>query len=208
MSAQVKEFAKDGRPLFIGFVCLADIVIAAASYHNWLWLALAAGLVFFFVIEYFIHRFILHGLMKAVLPQAYEGHVRHHIEPTTMKFMLTPNVYNVPGYVAIWVVGWLITRNVPIMAAFIVGVSLAQLNYEWTHFVSHRPIVPKTAWGKWMKKFHLLHHYKNEHYWFGVTHPTLDHLFRTDPDKDTVPLVPPPTEVPPRPSRQGKTRSM
>ncbi|MDQ0188284.1 sterol desaturase family protein [Alicyclobacillus cycloheptanicus] len=203
MNAYMKEFAKDARPLFIGLVLAADVVAAVVlgglrGYHLSMLYYFLGGLLFFFIIEYFIHRFILHGLMKIVLPKAYEGHVQHHIEPTEMKYLLTPNLYNIPGYIAVWVVGWLLTRNVPCMAAFVVGTSLSQLNYEWTHFVSHRPIIPRTRWGKWMKKFHLLHHYKNENYWFGVTHPTMDILFHTDPDRDSVPKVDPPTELPAR----------
>lgn len=205
MNQHLKEFFSDTRPVFIGLVFLAEIaVVWYTGYSNWLWLAFVAGLFFFFVIEYFIHRFILHGLMKAVLHKAYEGHVRHHMTPTEMKYLLTPNVYNLPGYVAIWIAGWLLTKNPSLIAALVAGISLSQLNYEWTHFVSHRPIVPRTSWGRWMKKFHLLHHYKNEHYWFGVTHPAMDVLLRTDPEQKSVATISPPTEVPVRKPRSAR----
>lgn len=191
----VREFARDQRPLFISAVFAVDIVYAATDYSNWMWLGVLSGLVFFFLIEYFIHRFILHGLMRKILPKAYEGHVQHHLKPAELKYLLTPNIYNVSGYVAVWFVTWLVTGHAAITAAFVAGVCLAQLNYEWTHFVSHRPIVPRTAMGRWMKKFHLLHHYMNENYWFGVTHPTMDALFHTSPDKTNVDRIGVPTNV-------------
>lgn len=182
----VKEFATDRRPLFIGVVFVVDFAATVANYRNILWLFILSGAAFFFLIEYFIHRFILHGLMRAILPRAYEGHVQHHLQPTEMRFLLTPNTYNLPGYAAIWLVSWLVTGRPAVTAAFVSGICLAQLNYEWTHFVSHRPIVPRTAMGRWMKKFHLLHHYMNENYWFGVTHPTMDVLFHTSPNRHNV----------------------
>ncbi|WDL96971.1 sterol desaturase family protein [Alicyclobacillus sp. ALC3] len=189
-----REFATDSRPLLIAAVFAVDLAAWAAHYRNWMWLVVLAGLAFFYIIEYFIHRYILHGLMRRILPKAYEGHVHHHITPTQMKYLLTPNVYNLPGYIAIWLATWAVTGRVTTTAAFVCGVCLAQLNYEWTHFVSHRPIVPRTAVGRWMKKFHLLHHYMNENYWFGVTHPAMDMLFHTAPDKHKVEHVAPPSE--------------
>lgn len=193
-----REFATDSRPLFIAAVFAVNLAVWAYRYHNWLWFVVLAGLLFFYIIEYFIHRYILHGLMRTVLPRAYEGHVHHHIEPTQMKYLLTPNVYNLPGYIAIWLGTWAVTGRTSVAAAFVCGVCVGQLNYEWTHFVSHRPIVPRTAIGRWMKKFHLLHHYMNERYWFGVTHPTMDVLFHTAPDKHSVDHVAPPTKYLPR----------
>lgn len=191
----VREFASDQRPLFIAAVFVMDFLYAATDYHNWMWIGILAGVVFFFLIEYFIHRYILHGLMRRMLPKAYEGHVQHHLTPTQIKYLLTPNVYNLSGYVAIWIVTWLVTGHAAATAAFVCGVCLAQLNYEWTHFVSHRPIVPRSRVGRWMKKFHLLHHYMNENYWFGVTHPTMDVLFHTSPDKRRTDHIVPPGEV-------------
>jgi 4-hydroxysphinganine ceramide fatty acyl 2-hydroxylase len=185
-----KEFLRDHRVMFISFVLLADIVVTLTRpYNPHLWLALLAGVLLFYFIEYITHRFVLHGILKLILPKAYEGHVVHHQLPTELKYMLTPNVYNVPGYIIVWALTFLITRSTLLTAALVVGTSASQLYYEWAHFVSHRPIVPNTPWGKWMKKFHLLHHYKNENYWFGVTNPTLDMVMGTNPDKDEVETV-------------------
>ncbi|MCL6626603.1 sterol desaturase family protein [Alicyclobacillus shizuokensis] len=185
-----KEFLRDHRVLFLSLVLAADIVVALIQpYRPILWLAIIAGIVLFYFIEYITHRFVLHGILKIILPKAYEGHVVHHQLPTELKYMLTPNVYNMPGYIVYWVVGYLGTRSALITAGLIVGTSLAQLYYEWTHFVSHRPIVPRSAWGRWMKKYHLLHHYKNENYWFGVTNPSLDMVMGTNPRRDEVDTV-------------------
>ena len=42
------------------------------------------------------------------------------------------------------------------------------------------PMIALTVWR------HRLHHYKNEHYWFGVTSTVGDHLLGTTPEQSTV----------------------
>ena len=42
------------------------------------------------------------------------------------------------------------------------------------HFIAHRDYVPKTEAGKWMKRYHLRHHFVNEKLWFGVSNPAMD----------------------------------
>lgn len=60
------------------------------------------------------------------------------------------------------------------------------LMYEWKHFIAHVPIKPKTKFGRWVKKLHLLHHHKNENYWYGVSTPFVDVLFGTLKDEKEV----------------------
>ncbi|MNG24021.1 hypothetical protein D3C84_1086960 [compost metagenome] len=61
------------------------------------------------------------------------------------------------------------------------------LVYEWKHYIAHRPIQPASKLGKWVKRTHLLHHYKNENYWYGVSTPFVDALFGTLKDEKDVP---------------------
>ncbi len=83
-------------------------------------------------------------------------------------------------------IGFLISGELAFGLALFVGAACTLLYYEWTHFIAHRPVQPKSAWGKWVKKLHLLHHYKNENYWFGVTNPSMDYLFGTMKDGKDV----------------------
>ncbi len=71
------------------------------------------------------------------------------------------------------------TASISLTLAFVSGVITFLLYYEWTHLWHNRPIQPWTPWGKWMKKVHLWHYFKNEHFWFGVTQPFYDVLFGT-----------------------------
>jgi 4-hydroxysphinganine ceramide fatty acyl 2-hydroxylase len=182
------EFLTDRRVLFLLSVSTVSLIgTLTFPLHTMDWLALAGGVVVWYFTEYIVHRFILHGILAKVMPKAYDGHARHHSHPEELKYLLTPNHYNIPGYVFFAVIAYLVTRHFDTTSAFLLTLSLSQIYYEWSHFVSHRPIVPLSPWGKWMKKFHLLHHFKNEHYWFGVTNATLDVLVGSDPEPSKVP---------------------
>jgi sterol desaturase/sphingolipid hydroxylase (fatty acid hydroxylase superfamily) len=55
-------------------------------------------------------------------------------------------------------------------------VTFAILHYEWVHYVAHVPYRPRTPIGRWIKQYHLRHHFISEKFWFGVSNPALDLL--------------------------------
>jgi sterol desaturase/sphingolipid hydroxylase (fatty acid hydroxylase superfamily) len=60
-------------------------------------------------------------------------------------------------------------------------------SYEWCHFLIHTPYRPRGRYYRAIWRGHRLHHYKNEHYWFGVTSTLGDQLLGTAPDQADVP---------------------
>jgi sterol desaturase/sphingolipid hydroxylase (fatty acid hydroxylase superfamily) len=64
-------------------------------------------------------------------------------------------------------------------ASALFGMMLAILHYEWVHYVAHIPYQPRTRLGRWIKRYHLRHHFISEKHWFGVSNPTLDGVFGT-----------------------------
>jgi len=140
------------------------------------------GLSLFFVSEYATHRFLFHmpppksTLLRKLI---YRLHYHHHEEPNDLHLLFLPVWYTIPQVLLVGGAAWLVTGRFALGAAFASGSMLLLMYYEWCHFVAHRPITPLTAWGRWMKKYHLWHHFKNEHYWYGVTNPSLDLLLGT-----------------------------
>jgi sterol desaturase/sphingolipid hydroxylase (fatty acid hydroxylase superfamily) len=59
------------------------------------------------------------------------------------------------------------------------GIMLAILHYEWVHYVAHILYQPRTRLGRWIKQYHLRHHFISEKHWFGVSNPSLDGVFGT-----------------------------
>lgn len=154
-----------------------------------IWLAFVAGLILYMVGEYTTHRFLFH--MKPpkkpfLLKLIRRLHYDHHEYPNDLKLLFLPLWYTLPQFLIIGTVLYVLTKNSALVIAFLSGSIGMLLYYEWTHFVAHRPITPLTPWGKWMKKYHLLHHYKNEHYWYGVTTPSLDLICGTYKDEKKV----------------------
>ena len=69
------------------------------------------------------------------------------------------------------------TREIALtaLAVFLLGA----LHYEVVHFLIHTRVDPRGAYYRRLWRNHRLHHFKNEHHWFGVTRLEADWLLRT-----------------------------
>jgi hypothetical protein len=143
---------------------------------------LAIGAAVFFVSEYTTHRFMLHAPPQKnafVLRLQHRLHYDHHVNPAELRLLFLPVWFVIPVAALTFALYAAITRDAAASAALLLGSVLGLLWYEWVHYVAHIPFVPKTAFGRWIKKYHLWHHFKNERMWFGVTNPSMDLFGRT-----------------------------
>lgn len=190
MRPYIKEFFTH---FDIGVMCsllLAGwIVILPHVNRGATWLALVMGMAGYALSEYMIHRFLFHmkppkrPLLLAMLRRL---HYDHHVDPNELKLLFLPVWYSLPLMAGAALIAYGVTRDTVLTAAFMTGVISFLLYYEWTHYAAHRPVKPLTPWGRWMKKIHLWHHYKSEHYWYGVTNPLFDVLLGTFRDEQQV----------------------
>jgi len=174
---------------------LVVVIAARLAIGGWSWvdLAIVSGILALEPLtEWVIHVFVLHAKPRSVLGRPVDLHAAkkhrfHHLHPTD------PHTSFVPladllflGAIAA-AVQYTIIRSVgPFLSA--VAVSLAMLLlYEWTHFLIHTAYKPRGRYYRYIWRAHRLHHYKNEHYWYGVTVHLGDHLLRTFPNKSDVP---------------------
>lgn len=154
------------------------------------WISLLIGIATYGVSEYATHRFLFHMQppkriwMRRLVERL---HYHHHEDPTDLHLLFLPLWYTIPNFLIAGAIFYAVTGRFVEVNAFLTGVMGYLLVYEWMHYVAHRPIVPRTPWGRWMKKVHLWHHFKNEHYWFGVTNPGMDFLLGTFEDERSVP---------------------
>jgi 4-hydroxysphinganine ceramide fatty acyl 2-hydroxylase len=188
MRSVYKECMPDRRVLFLAAMWLVyGISAGVTGFHDWTWIYIVCGIMMFYVFEYILHRWLLHGIGKWLMPKAYHEHHYHHDEPEKIDFLLTPNSYNIPYHALLWVGFSLILGfsyadalvGFHYASALLFTFCLSQMYYEWIHFVSHRPITPRTNWGKHMKKHHLLHHFKSPEAWYGVTNDHIDRVMGT-----------------------------
>ena len=189
-----KEFFGHSSTLVVAGLAVLCLLAAMPEIGTWqVWVSMVVGAILFFAMEYVTHRFFFH--MKAPKNQTLlkfmrRIHYGHHDLPNDLDLLFLPVWYSVPNNAVALGLAYLITGSWTLSLALTCGALVAMLVYEWTHFVAHRPIRPLTAWGRWMKKLHLLHHYKNENYWFGVTNPTMDVVMGTWRNEKEVELSP------------------
>ncbi|MBV8244386.1 MAG: sterol desaturase family protein [Candidatus Eremiobacteraeota bacterium] len=151
--------------------------------------AVALGLVIFFVSEYTTHRFFFHARPFAagmVRRFQHRMHYDHHREPNRLDLLFLPPWFVAPVFALYGLAYYIITRDTAIAVSLLFGNLLGLLYYEWVHYVAHIPFVPLTPYGRWIKKYHLLHHFKNERYWFGVTNPSMDVMGATLKERAAV----------------------
>ena len=145
------------------------------------------------VVEWFAHRVLFHApetSRRSRFLKTGHSHRRHHDDPTDLAWVLLHArgagvlMIAVVILVAAWAVPVaLIARTWPIgpwLTATVVG-WLAIANYEWTHLLLHSAYRPRSKRYRRLVRNHRLHHYRDEHNWFGVTTNSGDRLLGTLP---------------------------
>lgn len=180
----VKEFMGQRLILFLFSVCFISCCGVIATFGSiGTVAAMFVGTILFVLIEYTVHRYILHEFPR-IAPFAYKGHVAHHHSPNDVKYLFGPVSFDLCAYLVIFGAAFIVTGyDWHLSFAVVFGASGFQIYYQWNHYVSHRPIKPLTPLGKWLKKRHLLHHHLDENALYGVTNPVLDIVMGTNRPK-------------------------
>ena len=151
------------------------------------------GMLFFSLSEYLTHRFLFHIKTPKnpfLLNLIKRLHFDHHVDPKNLHLLFLPIWYSFPNFVLLCVIFYISTSMLALTVAFGGGLICMLLLYEWKHYIAHTSIKPRTQFGQRIKKLHLLHHYKNENYWFGVSSPYVDIIFGTLKQEKDVELSP------------------
>lgn len=167
------------------FLLLFALTIAAAwalghTALSLLWIV--AGALLFHLSEYSWHRFAFHAPPSRwpwLRRLQHRLHYDHHTEPDRLDLLFLPLWFVIPNLAVTALLAFAILGNWHTVLSLLLGSALALLHYEWVHYAAHIPYQPRTRFGRWMKKYHLWHHFKNEHFWFGVSNPVLDWVYRT-----------------------------
>jgi hypothetical protein len=178
---------------------LSALVVSALAVRlllgSWtLWdLAIAIGIVAIWPLqEWLIHVFILHYQPVTVFGRKLdfkvpELHRAHHRDPWKLDLVFIP--IHVFAFVPLTLGAVvLLGASRPELVATGVAVYFAlSLHYEWAHFMIHTLYRPRLGYYQRLARNHLLHHFRNEHYWFGVTMLRADGWLGTAPEPGAVP---------------------
>ncbi len=155
--------------------------------------AVIAGLIAFQPFtEWLIHVGILHfrprqiGRVRVDLHLAKE-HRAHHLAPHVVALVMIPLV----DLIGIAVLGQVLAWTSPtLVRTGVVVAAVLALQYEWTHYLLHSPRRFTTRRYQRLERHHRLHHFRNEHYWMGVSMTAADVVLKTNPERGAVPLSP------------------
>lgn len=134
------------------------------------------GALMFYLSEYGMHRFAFHAPPVSWAPLRrlqHRLHYDHHVEPNRLDLLFLPLWFLVPN-LAIAAGLLALVFGMEAANSALAGMMLAILHYEWVHYVAHVPYRPRTRLGRWIKQYHLRHHFVSEKHWFGVSNPALD----------------------------------
>lgn len=140
--------------------------------------------------EWLAHKHLLHlepgeGRTDPLFAQKHRA---HHAAPRDVRTAFLPlEVIDaaMPANVGAWLLGLGRTRAA---ATGIAAYATMALVYEWTHFLVHTGVAPKSALYTKIRRYHRLHHFRSEQHWFGFTAPWIDEVLGTAPDPKTVPV--------------------
>ncbi|HET9028580.1 MAG TPA: sterol desaturase family protein [Candidatus Aquilonibacter sp.] len=186
----ILTFLRHGSNAVLLAAILALLAAFAAGSVPFSWIAALVGAIVFLSSEYSTHRFLFHARPSTVswiLKLQHRLHYDHHIDPPKLELLFLPLWFVVPTTLFYFALYFAITRNVMLTVSLVFGSIVALFYYEWVHYVAHVPFTPVTAYGKFIKKYHLWHHFKNEHFWFGVTNPSGDYAGGTYRKVEDVP---------------------
>ncbi len=139
------------------------------------------GVINWTLMEYWTHRLLFHYEPKSKLGKRFIwlSHGVHHDWPHDKLRLVFAPAISIPLAVLVWFAYGAIFDAGAHYAAF-GGTVLGYLAYDMLHYYTHH-FVPKSRPLKFLRAYHLAHHFKNEPTRYGVSTPLWDYVFGTRP---------------------------
>ena len=137
------------------------------------------GLILWTLTEYLLHRYVFHWNARSRAGKyfVFLFHGLHHDDPQDPTRLVMPPVPAILIVSLLWMIFSVIfpvNYLDVIMANFLIG----YLCYDYIHYATHHfPMTSKI--GKYLRKYHLQHHYSSEKSKYGVSSPLWDYVFNT-----------------------------
>jgi sterol desaturase/sphingolipid hydroxylase (fatty acid hydroxylase superfamily) len=143
-------------------------------------LLLGSGFFSWSLIEYGLHRFIFHYDARSRFGRKllYHAHLSHHENPQATNRIFASLSLSAPIAGMYWLLAWAAIGSQAAASYLFIGMSAGYFCYEWLHFQCHHGR-SRLRLFRYLRKYHLLHHYKTPGLRFGVTSPFFDLVFGT-----------------------------
>ena len=144
------------------------------------------GLFLWTLTEYLLHRFVFHYPPRGAMQEriVFLFHGIHHAQPQCKTRLVMPPVVSIP--LALILYGLLVLVVGEILGLYgwvdilMAGLLTGYLIYDLTHYATHHFPMRKGVL-KFLKRYHMQHHYRTPDQRFGVSSPLWDWVFRTLP---------------------------
>lgn len=161
-------------------VCL--IAVTRGEGFSWRrdFLLIGLGVLSWTLIEYGLHRFVFHYSARSALGRkfVYAAHLSHHENPRALNRLFSSLILSVPIATGYLLLAWVATRSLHSATYLFAGLAAGYFGYEWLHFQAHHRR-PRLRFFRYLRKYHLLHHYQTPELRFGVTSPLFDVILGT-----------------------------
>jgi len=169
---------------FAGYVLhkgMSPLVFAGLVFAGWLAWSL---------FEYLLHRYVFHYIKPRPWQRRFHfiAHGMHHDFPQDAARLVMPLGVSIPlGLFFFLFADLVFDRSVAL--ASLVGFGGGYLLYDGIHYFTHH-LKARTRLGKYLKKFHMVHHHAGIDGLWGVSQPLWDFVFQSYEDLNARPQKP------------------
>jgi sterol desaturase/sphingolipid hydroxylase (fatty acid hydroxylase superfamily) len=168
---------------FWGPVVLGCIYFSSVDAHSHFWSAagmFGIGFLAWTLIEYVLHRFFFHiapePTFESKLKQ-FMVHGYHHEFPNDRMRLVAPLILSGPIAIVTASLYYFIAGPQHWLMGF-AGTVTGYVAYDWIHYYTHH-FRPTTRLGKFLRRYHMEHHYSDSESHFGISSPLWDWVFGT-----------------------------
>ncbi len=173
-------------PAMIFFLARAILTRPAGGFPWHIPAGFALGLFLWTFAEYMLHRFVFHYKARPGWQERafYLFHGIHHHQPQCKTRLVMPPVLSIPLAILFYGLFYLVVGK--LLSAphwvdgLVAGFMLGYLIYDLTHYATHHFPMKRGVF-KYLRRYHMLHHYKTPEQRFGVSSPLWDAVFGTKP---------------------------
>lgn len=137
------------------------------------------GVLLWTLVEYLLHRFVFHWEPKGERGRmwAFFVHGYHHEFPDDRMRLVAPPLMLIFFGVLVGF-GYYGLFGPGLWAQVFAGTCVGYVAYDWIHFYTHHA-TPRNPVGKWLRTYHLRHHFQANGQRYGISTPLWDVVFGT-----------------------------
>lgn len=148
-------------------------------------LLVVAGWLAWTLAEYLLHRYVFHFVGPTGWMRRFHfiAHGVHHDFPQDAQRLVMPLGVSIPLGLLFFLFADLFLAR-PVACALLVGFGGGYLIYDGVHYFTHH-LKARSRIGKFLKRYHMVHHHAGVEGLFGVSQPIWDYVFGTQHDRAT-----------------------